>query len=41
VHLLDLAVIAAYLLGTAALGAWFSRSQHDLRDCFVSGRRVP
>jgi solute:Na+ symporter, SSS family len=40
-HLLDLAVIAAYLLGTVAFGAWFSRNQHDVKDYFVSGRRVP
>jgi SSS family transporter len=40
-HLLDLAIIVAYLAGTVAFGWWFSRSQHDVRDYFVSGRRVP
>lgn len=38
---LDLAVIAVYLIGTVAFGAWFSRSQQDIRDYFVSDRNVP
>ena len=33
-------VLAAYLAGTVGLGAWFSRSQRDVRDYFVSGHRV-
>jgi SSS family solute:Na+ symporter len=40
-HLLDLTVIVAYLAGTVAFGAWFSRNQHDVKDYFVGGRRVP
>ncbi|MPY88165.1 MAG: hypothetical protein GEU99_09600 [Luteitalea sp.] len=38
---LDLAVLTVYLVGTVALGAWFSRSQRDVKDYFVSGRRLP
>lgn len=38
---IDLVVVAAYLAGTIALGSWFSRSQHDVRDYFVSGHQVP
>src|SRR5438552_2165068 len=40
-HAIDLLVLAVYLLGTIGLGAWFSRSQRDVRDYFVSGHRVP
>lgn len=40
-HAIDLAILALYLLGTIGLGAWFSRSQRDVRDYFVSGHRVP
>ncbi len=40
-HLLDLAVIVVYLAGTVAFGAWFARSQRDVKDYFVGGRRVP
>ncbi|MFO7692561.1 MAG: sodium:solute symporter [Vicinamibacterales bacterium] len=40
-HLIDLAVIVVYLAGTVAFGAWFSRSQKDVKDYFVGGRRVP
>ena len=40
-HAIDLAVLVSYLAGTVALGAWFSRSQRDVRDYFVSGQRVP
>jgi solute:Na+ symporter, SSS family len=39
--MLDLAVIVAYLVGTIAIGAWFSRSHQNVRDYFVSGRDVP
>ena len=40
-HLLDLIVIVVYLAGTVAFGAWFSRTQHNVKDYFVGGRRVP
>jgi len=40
-HLLDLAIIVVYLAGTVMFGAWFSRGQKDVKDYFVSGRRVP
>ncbi len=38
---LDLVIIAAYLAGTIALGAWFSRRQQGLKYYFVSGRNLP
>jgi solute:Na+ symporter, SSS family len=37
----DLIVIAVYLVGTVAIGAWMSRSQTTVTDYFVSGRDVP
>ena len=40
-HLIDLLIIVVYLAGTVAFGAWFSRSQKDVRDYFVGGRSVP
>ena len=40
-HLIDLAIIVAYLAGTVVFGAWFSRSQKDVKDYFVGGRNVP
>ena len=40
-HLIDLVVIVAYLAGTVVFGAWFSRSQKDVKDYFVGGRSVP
>jgi SSS family transporter len=40
-HLIDLVVIVAYLAGTVMFGAWFSRSQKDVKDYFVGGRSVP
>jgi len=40
-HLIDLVVIVAYLAGTVLFGAWFSRSQKDVKDYFVGGRSVP
>ena len=40
-HLLDLVIIVAYLAGNVLFGAWFSRSQHDVKDYFVGGRSVP
>jgi solute:Na+ symporter, SSS family len=36
----DVAVVVAYLLGTTALGAWFSRGQRDLQTYFVGDRNV-
>jgi len=40
-HLIDLVIIVAYLAGTVIFGAWFSRSQKDVKDYFVGGRSVP
>jgi SSS family transporter len=40
-HALDLVILVVYLAGTVGLGAWFSRSQKDVRDYFVSGQQVP
>jgi len=40
-HLIDLVIIVAYLAGTVLFGAWFSRSQKDVKDYFVGGRSVP
>jgi solute:Na+ symporter, SSS family len=40
-HPLDLAVLVAYLIGTVLFGAWFARSQRNVRDYFVSGKQVP
>lgn len=38
---LDLVIIATYLVGTVLLGAWFSRSQRNVKDYFVSGHQAP
>jgi SSS family transporter len=40
-NLIDLVIIVAYLAGTVIFGAWFSRSQKDVKDYFVGGRSVP
>ena len=40
-HQIDLLVIVIYLVGTVVFGAWFSRSQKDVKDYFVGGRSVP
>jgi SSS family solute:Na+ symporter len=40
-HLLDVSIVVLYLAGTVLFGAWFSRSQHDVKDYFVGGRAVP
>ena len=40
-HVIDLVVIVAYLAGTVLFGAWFSRSQKNVKDYFVGGRSVP
>ncbi|MCI0456286.1 MAG: sodium/solute symporter [Gemmataceae bacterium] len=37
---LDIAVVVAYVLGTTALGAWFTRRQRDLGTYFVGDRNV-
>ena len=38
---LDLVIVAAYLVATVLFGAWFSKGQRDVKDYFVSGRSVP
>jgi SSS family transporter len=38
---LDLTILVAYLIGTVLFGAWFSRSQKNVKDYFVSGHHVP
>ena len=40
-HLIDLAILVAYLAGTILLGTHFSRAQRNVQDYFVSGKRVP
>jgi SSS family solute:Na+ symporter len=37
---LDIVVVAVYVVGTTALGAWFSRQQKDTRTYFVGDRNV-
>jgi SSS family solute:Na+ symporter len=41
VHGLDLLIIAAYMLGALALGAWLSRAQKTSGDYFLGARSVP
>src|SRR6516164_5322076 len=41
IHLLDLAIVAAYLVGVTALGVHFRKKQHDVRDYFLGGRTAP
>jgi SSS family solute:Na+ symporter len=41
IHPVDLAIVAAYLLGVTALGMRFRRRQHDARDYFLGGRTAP
>ncbi len=36
----DVAIVLLYVLGTIALGAWFSRRQHNLSTYFVGDRNV-
>lgn len=38
---IDFLVLAVYLVGMVVLGSWFSKSHHDVRDYFVSGRTIP
>jgi solute:Na+ symporter, SSS family len=40
-HVIDLIILFAYLLGTVLLGVYFSRAQKDVKTYFVSSRRVP
>jgi SSS family solute:Na+ symporter len=37
----DVAVLAAYLLGVVLLGVWVGRGQPDLADYLLGGRRLP
>ncbi len=37
----DLTILVAYLIGTVIFGAWFSGSQKNVKDYFVSGQQVP
>jgi SSS family solute:Na+ symporter len=41
IHLLDLVIVIAYLLGITALGMKFRREQHDVSDYFLGGRTAP
>jgi len=38
---LDLAIVAAYLVGVTLLGLAFRKDQHTVRDYFLSGRSMP
>ena len=40
-HTLDLIIVCLYLTGTILLSAYFSRSHRNIRDYFVTGRRMP
>lgn len=40
-HILDLLVIVAYMVGVTAFGWYFGRKQKDIRDYFLSDRAVP
>lgn len=40
-HPLDLIIIVVYMLGTLAVGWWFSRKQRNIRDYFLSDSNVP
>lgn len=41
IHPIDLAIVIVYLLAVTALGLWFRRGQHDVRDYFLGGRTAP
>ena len=41
VNLLDILVVAVYLIGTTFLGIWVGRRQKDAKDYFVAGREIP
>jgi SSS family solute:Na+ symporter len=38
---LDVAVLAVYIVGVAALGTWLGGSQRGARDYFLAGRQLP
>ncbi|MFW6125219.1 MAG: sodium:solute symporter family transporter, partial [Pirellulales bacterium] len=38
---LDIALVAAYLVGIAALGLWFSRGVRTGKDLFLGGKSLP
>src|SRR5208337_3945570 len=40
-HVLDLAVIVAYLVGITWFGTRFKKSQRSLKDYFLGGRNAP
>jgi SSS family transporter len=40
-HPFDLVIIVVYLLGTLAVGWWFSRKQRNIRDYFLSDNNAP
>lgn len=40
-HPLDLIIIVVYMLGTLAVGWWFSRKQRSIRDYFLSDSNAP
>lgn len=40
-HPLDLIIIVVYMLGTLAVGWWFSRKQRNIRDYFLSDSNTP
>ena len=40
-HSLDLTILCFYLTGTVLFSAYFSRSRQNVRDYFVTGRRMP
>jgi SSS family transporter len=40
-HPLDLSIIVVYMLGTLAVGWWFSRKQRNIRDYFLSDNNAP
>src|ERR1700694_736447 len=37
---IDVGIVAAYVLGTMSLGAWFARGQRDWQTYFVGDRNV-
>jgi solute:Na+ symporter, SSS family len=41
INLLDVLVVAIYLIGTTFLGIWVGRRQRDAKDYFVAGREIP
>src|SRR6185503_643522 len=37
----DWLIIAAYLIGIVALGAWFGKDQRNTRDYFLGSKNIP